>query len=79
MLCLYVKSRLAVVLAERRMRMTDLVELTGISFNTIRRYYYGDDIKKLDLDIVNRICQALNCTISDLFIFVNPDEQEMNK
>ena len=76
---MYVKSRLAVVLAERRMRMVDLVELTGISFNTIRRYYYGDDINKLDLDIVNRICQALNCTISDLLIFVNPDGQEIDK
>lgn len=44
-----------------------LSKMTGISINTIRSYYHSN-IKRIDLDVVSRICKALDCKISDIIV-----------
>lgn len=44
-----------------------LSKITGLSIYTIRSYYHSE-IKRVDLDVVSRICKALNCEIKDIII-----------
>lgn len=44
-----------------------LAKTTGLSINTIRAYYHSK-VKRIDLDVISRICCALNCNISDILI-----------
>lgn len=44
-----------------------LSKMTDLSINTIRAYYHST-IKRIDLDVVSRICKALNCEIKDIII-----------
>ena len=44
-----------------------LSKITGLSVNTIRAYYHNT-IKRIDLDVVSRICKALDFKIVDILI-----------
>ena len=43
-----------------------LAKMTRLSINTIRSYYHSD-IKRVDLDVLSRICHALQCEPKDIF------------
>lgn len=68
-----VHCRLSAVLGERRLRMVHLAEATGISRGALRLLYW-DKAKKLDFDILGRLCKALNCQPGDLLYFVEEEE-----
>ena len=44
-----------------------LAKTTCVSINTIRAYYHSR-VKRIDLDVLSRICKALNCEIKDIVI-----------
>lgn len=44
-----------------------LAKMTRLSINTIRSYYHGT-IKRVDLDVLSRICNALECNVQDILI-----------
>lgn len=44
-----------------------LSKITGLSINTIRTYYHSK-VKRIDLDVLSRICKALNCEVNDIII-----------
>ena len=44
-----------------------LAKTTGLTINTIRAYYHSD-IKRIDLDVLSRLCKALNCNVEDIVI-----------
>lgn len=60
-----VRLNLHMVLADRRMQQKELSELTGISTN-ILSWYCQEKVKKVDLDYLNRICNTLDCDITDI-------------
>ena len=39
--------------------------LTGATYNVINRYY-NNDISRVDLDVLARICYVLECNVSDV-------------
>lgn len=39
--------------------------LTGTTYNVINRYY-NNDISRVDLDVLARICYVLECNVSDV-------------
>ncbi|MDR0326135.1 MAG: helix-turn-helix transcriptional regulator [Oscillospiraceae bacterium] len=43
-----------------------VAKMTGLSYNTINRYYQGDGISGVDLDVVAKICYVLQCEVGDL-------------
>jgi len=43
-----------------------LSKITRLSINTVSAYYHSE-IKRVDLDVISRICKALNCEIKDIF------------
>lgn len=60
-----IKIRLAVLLAERGLKIRDIHTRTGIPMTTLRNLYYGrsNSVKIKDLEA---ICNVLNCSVGDI-------------
>ena len=65
---LMVVCKLPILLAERKMRVADLIRGTGINKTTLHKLYNGD-LTRIDLDTINRICDYLDIQVGDLFVF----------
>jgi putative transcriptional regulator len=64
-----VRVKLAVVLAERQMKLKDLSELTGISLNNLS-VLKTDKAKAIRFSTLNEICKALNCSPGELLEYI---------
>ncbi|MGE7840089.1 helix-turn-helix domain-containing protein [Lysinibacillus sp. NPDC093712] len=64
-----IKIRLAVLLAERSLKIRDIHKWTGIPMTTLRTLYYGrsNSVKVKDLEA---ICKVLNCGVGDILEYV---------
>lgn len=65
--------KLSEVLGRKKMTRKHLAELTGVRPNTIGDLY-NEKTKKIDLDILNRICNTLDCSISDILEYEKETE-----
>ena len=72
-----IKSKLAVVLAEKEMKLTELEEKTGISLNNLSILKTGK-AKAVRFSTLNEVCKALNCQPGDILQYI-PDEEEERK
>lgn len=45
-----------------------LAQKTGIQYQIIDNYY-KNKVVRYDSDVLNKICNALNCQISDIIVF----------
>lgn len=61
-----VKCKLQDLLWSKRLKMADVVRMTGISKTTIHAMYH-DRVTKVDYGVIDKLCVALECGISDLF------------
>ncbi len=64
-------NNLSTILGKRRIRITELARMAGVSASTIHRIYY-DQTKGIDFDTLDKICIALECTPNDILNFVLP-------
>ncbi len=69
-----VKLRLKEVMEERGITRNQLAKLIDARFEVVSKWYKGE-VEKMDLDILARICYALDCTTEDLLQYV-PTEKE---
>lgn len=53
------------IMKKKKMTRNRLAKLTGATYNVINRYY-NNDISRLDLDVLARICYVLECEVSDI-------------
>jgi putative transcriptional regulator len=60
---------------ENRMKIPELQEKSGVNKNTLYAIY-NNTSTRVDLSVINRICNALGCQPGDLLIF-QPDDDEM--
>lgn len=51
------------LLNRREMKKTDLLELAGITTNTLARLSKNESV---NIEIINRICKALQCQPGDI-------------
>lgn len=66
-----IKFRTKVMLAMREMTQKGLAEQTGVRLPTISALCTGG-VKHIPVDVLDRICQALDCQPGDLMEFI-PD------
>ena len=69
-----------------RIKLDELIEKSGISKNKLSHKaemqrtqlnnYCNNQITRLDIDVLARICTVLNCSISDLWEFVPPNDTD---
>ncbi len=69
-----VELRLKEVMEERGITRNQLAKLIDARFEVVSKWYKGE-VEKMDLDILARICYALDCTTEDLLRYV-PAEKE---
>ena len=65
---LMVICKLPILLAERKMRVADLIRGTGINKTTLHKLNNGE-LTRIDLDTIDRICEHLDIQVGDLFVF----------
>lgn len=53
------------IMQKKDISKTSLCKMTNIAFNSLQRYYKSD-IKRVDLDVISRLCAALECEITDI-------------
>ena len=64
-----IHCRLSTLLGERRIKMAELSRMTGVSKTTINAMYH-DRVRKIDSGVLERICKALDCGLSDILEYV---------
>ena len=64
-----IHCRLSTLLGERRIKMAELSRMTGVSKTTINAMYH-DRVRKIDYGVLERICSALDCGLSDILEYV---------
>ncbi len=67
-----IHCRLSTLLGERRIKMAELSRMTGVSKTTINAMYH-DRVRKIDYGVLERICKALDCGLSDIVEYVVED------
>ncbi|MFA5865029.1 MAG: helix-turn-helix transcriptional regulator [Phycisphaerae bacterium] len=69
-----IRIRLDYVLLDRRMKLKDLAEATGIAVNNLS-ILKTNNARAIRFSTLNLLCKALNCRPGDLIEFV-PDKEE---
>jgi putative transcriptional regulator len=73
-----IKIRLAVLLAQKEMRLNELEEKTGIALNNLSILKTGK-AKAVRFSTLNDICKALNCQPGDLLEYVANENEKGKK
>ena len=68
-------SNLAVLLAESKLKVADLVRSTGINKSTLHKLY-NDESVRIDFETIDKICIALDIEVGDLLIFKKIDNNQ---
>jgi DNA-binding Xre family transcriptional regulator len=55
------------LLIKKGLKKKDLYTLAGLNTNTVAKFAKGEQV---GLDVIERICQALDCQPSEVFEFV---------
>ncbi len=64
-----IKINVSTLLGQRKMTMSELSGKTGIRPSTISNLYY-EETKRIEIDQINALCKALNCTVGDIFEYI---------
>ena len=66
-----------------RIKLTEITQSQNISKNTVMRkaemqrtqlnHYYRNEISRIDIDVLARLCFALNCDVADILEFIPPE------
>lgn len=68
-----IKVHLSRLLGEKRMKISELAEATGLHRNGLSRLY-NEETDGIKFDTLEKICKALNCDISDLIEIVDEEK-----
>jgi putative transcriptional regulator len=63
-----INCNLPVLLAERRLKVSDAVRATGISQSTLHKLYHAQT-SRIDFETLDKLCEFLNVEIGDLLTY----------
>lgn len=73
-----IKSRLSILMGEKRYNMQDVYEKTGISRNSISNLYH-EKSSRIDFDTLDRLCDLFDCQPSDILYHVAEGKTQASK
>ncbi|OBX84250.1 helix-turn-helix domain-containing protein [Faucicola atlantae] len=73
-----IKINLPVLLAQRGIKVADLDREIDISRSTLYRLY-NNDVIKIDIDAIDKLCQFLNCTPGDIILYEEDGQKDIDK
>lgn len=68
-----IKLHLKELMEERNLSLTKLSFRAEMQ-RTQLKHYYDEDIQRLYMAVLSRLCYALNCTLNDLVEYTPPKE-----
>lgn len=61
-----INNKLSEILGKKRIRMSELQRMTGLSQTAVINLYYNKT-KSVSFETINKICNVLECTTQELF------------
>jgi putative transcriptional regulator len=55
-----IENKLSEVMGRKRLKISDVIEMTGLARNTVAELYHGR-AKRVDLETLDKLCRALEC------------------
>jgi len=71
-----VKCHLSRIMGEKRLKISDVEESTGLNRGTISRLFH-EEAQRVDLDALEKLCRFLDCQVGDLLELV--DDKSKNE
>ncbi len=63
-----IKCHLSRLMGERKLKIADVARAIDVNRSTITLLYY-EKAKRIDFDVLDKLCKFFNCTVSDLLEF----------
>ena len=61
-----IKCHLSRMMGERKLKIVDVAQQTGINRGTITRLYH-ETASRIELDVIEKLCVFFDCRVGDLF------------
>lgn len=68
-----IRCHLSRLMGEHKMKISDVARETGLNRSTITALYQ-ENAARIELDVVEKLCELFNCTVSDLFEYIKSEE-----
>ena len=65
-----IKIKLSEMMDKRGITRNKLSTLTGVKYDVVQRYYKAENIERVDLDFLSKVCYVLNCEEKDILEYV---------
>ena len=70
-----IECKLAMLMAERKLRIADVIRETGIPRGTLTRLY-NETAVRVDLSDIDKLCEFFDCTTQDLLPHTKNEGEE---
>lgn len=70
-----ISFRLKDVMEEKGINRNTLSKRTNVRFEVIDKWYTGT-VSRMDLDVLARICFALDCSVDKIIVYVRDESME---
>lgn len=67
-----IKNNLSEMMGRKRLKITQLAVLAGVNKNTVLNLYH-DASTRIEFQVMDKLCVALNCQPGDLFEHVDEE------
>lgn len=61
-----IKCHLSRMLGEKKLKISDVARETGLHRGSVTRLYQ-ETAARIEIDVVDKLCQYLRCTVGELF------------
>lgn len=72
-----ISCRLHMLMAEKRMNISDLHRETGLS-RTLLTLMHKDELSRIDLESLNTLCNYFDCEVGDIILFQKDQSININ-
>ncbi|MCM3270314.1 helix-turn-helix domain-containing protein [Paenibacillus elgii] len=59
-------NKLSEIMGRKRLKISDVVDGTGLARNTVTELYHGR-AKRIDLETLDKLCLYLNVSVGEIF------------
>ncbi len=73
-----IKCKLPLLLAEKRLKVADVVRETGISKTTLHKIY-NEQSTRIEFETIDKLCAFLEVTVDELFEHIPNDTEDALK
>lgn len=65
-----IRSKLSILMGEKRYRIQDVHEKTGLARTTISNLYH-DKMERIDYETLSKLCELFECSVDEILEYYN--------